>query len=71
MEPLPQSTTSHVESTPDANSLAAFRALSLSEKALTIAQTQAMLFSNSVVQFLGAILRGNRPKTPSGESSTS
>jgi hypothetical protein len=30
-----------------------------------------MLFSNSVVQFLGAILRGNRPKTPSGESSTS
>ncbi|MFQ3582684.1 MAG: hypothetical protein SNJ67_07685 [Chloracidobacterium sp.] len=42
-------------------SLETFRTLSLPEKALTIAQTQAMLFSNTVVRTLATLLRGNRP----------
>ncbi len=46
---------------PGEASLETFRTLSLPEKALTIAQAQAMLFSNTVMQVLSAILRGTRP----------
>ncbi len=42
-------------------SLDAFRTLSLPEKALMIAQAQATLFSNTVVQVLSTVLRGSRP----------
>ncbi len=42
-------------------SLDAFRTLSLPEKALTIAQAQATLFSNTIVQALSTVLRGSRP----------
>ncbi|QUV98993.1 hypothetical protein J8C02_06005 [Chloracidobacterium sp. MS 40/45] len=42
-------------------SLAAFRTLSLPEKALTIAQAQATLFSNTIVRALSTVLRGSRP----------
>ncbi|QUV84689.1 hypothetical protein [Chloracidobacterium aggregatum] len=42
-------------------SLEAFRTLSLPEKALTIAQAQATLFSNTVVRVLSTVLRGSRP----------
>ena len=41
-------------------SLEAFRTLSLPEKALTIAQAQATLFSNTVVRVLSTVLRGSR-----------
>ncbi|OYT72981.1 MAG: hypothetical protein CFK52_02940 [Chloracidobacterium sp. CP2_5A] len=44
--------------------LEAFRSLSLPEKALTIAQTQAMLFSNAVVRGLSGILRGAAQTPP-------
>jgi len=40
-------------------SLEAFRTLSLPEKALTIAQAQATLFSNTVVRVLSTVLRGS------------
>ncbi|MGQ9897818.1 MAG: hypothetical protein ACUVR8_09740 [Acidobacteriota bacterium] len=46
--------------------LGGFRTLSLPEKALTIAQVQAMLFSNSVVQVLSTVLRGGRPGAGQG-----
>ncbi|WP_058867471.1 hypothetical protein [Chloracidobacterium thermophilum] len=42
-------------------SLESFRTLSLPEKALTIAQAQAMLFSNTIVRALSTVLRGSRP----------
>ncbi len=45
-------------------SLAAFRHLSLPEKALAIAQTQAMLFSNLAVRALAELLRAATPPKP-------
>ncbi len=48
-------------------SLATFRTLSLPEKALTIAQTQAMLFSNTVVRTFATLLRGATPTSSTPE----
>lgn len=41
----------------DKTTLEEFRALPLTEKALTLAQTQSMLFSNLVVRTFSAFLR--------------
>ncbi|MCS7080282.1 MAG: hypothetical protein NZ585_09560 [Chloracidobacterium sp.] len=49
-------------------SLETFRMLSLPEKALAIAQTQAMLFSNTVVRTLAALLRGAAQTPPKASS---
>ncbi len=56
----PSTASGHTNQTSEA-SLDAFRTLSLPEKALTIAQAQAMLFSNTIVRALSTVLRGSRP----------
>lgn len=63
-----QDKTTPTESPTVKASLETFRTLSLPEKALTIAQTQAMLFSNTVVRTLSTLLRGASATPPKSGS---